>query len=915
MKRVYAAVAVVGLLSSVLAVGGPMSASQADPADPVSELVTEEPTNPDEPTDPDEPTACVIGPQASCPGADLAGRDLRGVDLSGADLASAVLDLADVSGADLAGAGLMQASMVQVVLDGANLASADLTSARVLRGSLRQVSGQQMHASWANFANADLSAGNLAGASLRGAMATEATFAGANLVGADLSGADLFGADLSGTDLTGAVLRNTSLLKARTDGSTVLTDADLSGATWIDGRECAEGSRGVCRTPDEGVQMEAELPGSAALAISLIGFALKLGDFAAQCAKNVDKFGHCWDTGGPDLNAKAQQIGDLRNQIDANQRELKAAMNAIFKKQSEEAMLTRYGLISKDLDHAKIAALKLQEFTKCLLLFTDLKYKPGDLRTCQLTDLNGDNPQDWPMRYFDDLYTGATGSFTDDMHSFGPAARLYFASLYQFGGKDQYLRSNLNDAANRIQGGIAGHQAQQGKDGLLDATFRWMNADVQGKLDGAMGEQPTFVPGSYLTQMNAWTNYYVDGEGAFFAPVIAALTIRATSPGQTEDERKAQESMAKTLEARVLRGIPAEPQWALSRQLDDFAVPLEYYDVKASEKAADPAVPGTDATRVGFVVGSDGKVYRIQTMYGPTRSPSGNPPMAFPTFNTLALVRSSIDRSGAKWSRLRTEYAQIVPNDGSSWWATFGSSYRGVNLKWTMGGQTFYPTYFVSDQSPGTRAPGGFGDNVTSANYHVPCTFPVRMLDQGVDVPGSFRLDTAGDTRYPDFGSQSFGARDNRDAKRTWNVHVNGREAYDTLVRTAAVPAFMIYSTYEGKAGQLQRRGTGVLWRCDGREGDTLAVTSASWVSVRALEPKGVFTRLSTRPVRFESCTDLRAADWRGIGQASARDQEMADDPELAGMRENAHRWNTEWYERNRHLDIDGDGIACELSQ
>jgi Pentapeptide repeats (8 copies) len=129
---------------------------------------------------------CEIRPRTHCAGDDLSGRDLANVDLGDADLSNANLAGADLRGADLYNA---------------NLAGADLSNARL--------------------ADANLSRSNLSGA---------------NLSGADLDGAQLRAANLSGADLSGAEL-----------GRAELTYSDLKGATWIDGRTCAEDSVGQCR--------------------------------------------------------------------------------------------------------------------------------------------------------------------------------------------------------------------------------------------------------------------------------------------------------------------------------------------------------------------------------------------------------------------------------------------------------------------------------------------------------------------------------------------------------------------------------------------------------------------------------------------------------------------------------------------
>lgn len=128
----------------------------------------------------------------------------------------------------------------------------------------------------ADFQEADLANSCFAGTQLQRAKFNDATLTGVNLVGAQLQGADFEGADLSNTNLNaaqlgganlrGANLRGAKNIKAavffnaaeKKDDVVLFEDAkygkaDLSGATWIDGRTCGEGSlsddqgRAVCK--------------------------------------------------------------------------------------------------------------------------------------------------------------------------------------------------------------------------------------------------------------------------------------------------------------------------------------------------------------------------------------------------------------------------------------------------------------------------------------------------------------------------------------------------------------------------------------------------------------------------------------------------------------------------------------------
>ncbi len=95
---------------------------------------------------------CVLGPELSCPSADLRGLRFReggqqwkqyegvefpGIDLSGADLTGADLHEANLEGANLAGANLTGVGLASAILTGADLTGANLTDANLTWASLR----------------------------------------------------------------------------------------------------------------------------------------------------------------------------------------------------------------------------------------------------------------------------------------------------------------------------------------------------------------------------------------------------------------------------------------------------------------------------------------------------------------------------------------------------------------------------------------------------------------------------------------------------------------------------------------------------------------------------------------------------------------------------------------------------------
>jgi len=134
---------------------------------------------------------CKFEPEAQCTDAIRIGAQIEGVDMSYSSMPKMRLDGANMKRINLEGANM------EII----NLKGADLT--------LANLSFSQLHA--ANLQNANLMLANM----------TKTL-----LVDADLRGANLQGANIQGA---------------------IFFQANLSNATWVDGRVCAEGSIGECK--------------------------------------------------------------------------------------------------------------------------------------------------------------------------------------------------------------------------------------------------------------------------------------------------------------------------------------------------------------------------------------------------------------------------------------------------------------------------------------------------------------------------------------------------------------------------------------------------------------------------------------------------------------------------------------------
>jgi len=135
----------------------------------------------------------------------------------GVDWRRCILDQQDLVGVDLTGANLRDSSF----------ARADMTKAR-----LANINGFG-----AKFLSTKLAGAVFDNARLEAADFTKADLTGASFQHADLRRAVLFRASLRNANLTGSQLRDTEF-----------SDADFTGATWMDGKTiCGEGSIGKCR--------------------------------------------------------------------------------------------------------------------------------------------------------------------------------------------------------------------------------------------------------------------------------------------------------------------------------------------------------------------------------------------------------------------------------------------------------------------------------------------------------------------------------------------------------------------------------------------------------------------------------------------------------------------------------------------
>ena len=163
----------------------------------------------------------------------VAGADLSGAHLNRADLTGALLAGAGDAPADLSGTYLNRATLTGINLDRANLEGVQMNSAQAFQASFVGA-----YAKGGQFTQAQLAQTNFSGAKLHGANFSEADLRGSFFQDAHFEGTNLSGADLRGSNFQGAVIVGVGAM---------LDGAQMTGATWTDGRICGPDSVGTCR--------------------------------------------------------------------------------------------------------------------------------------------------------------------------------------------------------------------------------------------------------------------------------------------------------------------------------------------------------------------------------------------------------------------------------------------------------------------------------------------------------------------------------------------------------------------------------------------------------------------------------------------------------------------------------------------
>ncbi len=615
--------------------------------------------------------------------------------------------------------------------------------------------------------------------------------------------------------------------------------------------------------------------------------------YLQACEKNLDQKRECFDFNQDQgFTTIRQDIADLSAEIERNRVKTNAALNAVIQEIRDQEVKAAFRAVESQITHINIAALKYQQYNDCLAHIN----RPAV--PCKLSDING-NPVSAPQYENPTSVSDLYRDLDKGVHG-GPVARFLYATLKTFNKTPDDLEGGLRNAGLDLQHGIAGSRGRV-QTGLLYALFQSLNASEMSAQGGNPGSRPAFVTSAYLTKMNDYTQYFVDLEAAYFTTVVAAVQI--------QDRHTQLTGTAEALTNQATLGVYKEPNLALGQQSADFTFPL----TRAPKSNQAWFMPG------------NGKVYRTQREdYSSTMA---NYDFGFPSFSTLSLLSSALMDTGVKISRLQRLYPDVLPaGDQAAWWATFGEEIKQFQTK-THTGDEEYPKYTNRNHFSGSQAPdyGIWGDNVAQ-KYDYDCVIPVRMWDNKPSPDAVWDKDFAAKwIRFYNFDWEKtyFEAVKRGDGNTYFKLEPGSKRTYDTVVQNGAVPAYDLSVGYGLKHtaafARPIRQGVGTFYRCAGwRDEQYTNPITGYYMWIVPYRTDGLFERLSGQLTQFDTCKALRRADWRGIGRPGAQDVVAGKAARRRASYTEGNtlfRRDTRWYRRNKALDKDGDGIACEITQ
>lgn len=614
--------------------------------------------------------------------------------------------------------------------------------------------------------------------------------------------------------------------------------------------------------------------------------------YAWLCEKNQQQGRSCFDVSVYDrFDEVRRDVADLAAQMDRQQASTEKAINAVIKEIRDQDVRTAFLAVQKKITLINIANLKYQQYNNCMAHVSDPDVP------CELSDMNGnpvrvpqyENPKSVADLY-KDLGSGANG---------GPVARFLYSTLDTFAKGSGDLGGGLRDTGLELQQGIGGSKGVV-QTGLLYALFQQLNAQVTADQNGSAGSRPTFVVGEYLTAMNQHTKYFVDLQSTYFTTVVAAL--------QLKERNRDLVGAAEALTQQAKLGVYKEKNLALDQQMTDFSFPLS-------------RAPQSD--QAWFMPG-DGNVYLLDRE---NRSgTSADYSYDFPSYSTLAMLSAALGRNNVKMSRLQNIYPGVIPGGrNAAWWANFGGQVKQFQTR----------TWMLDEDPPraknrshfsGSAAPdyGVWGDNVAQ-RYDYSCVIPVRMWDGKPSMDDVWNQDF-----YPtwmrfyrlDWSKTYFQATKRGDGSKHFKVEPNPESTFNAVVRTGAVPAYDLTVGYDKEFWSSERairQGVGTFYRCAGwHDEEYTRAIDTHYMSISKTRADGLFERLSGKLTVFPTCKALRTFQWRGVGRPGAKDAVMGRaQRERAGyaLKSDQFRRDHPWYRKNRALDHDRDGIACELTQ
>lgn len=546
-----------------------------------------------------------------------------------------------------------------------------------------------------------------------------------------------------------------------------------------------------------------------------------------------------------------EQLAQMMAQMQANHKQEMDALQAVYNEEKKIDITQQYTTVTQMAPSVNIAMLKYDEYLGCLDSWAK------NQTSCQLTDVNGYNPQTYTFTTIDGMY--APG---------GPVDRLNQATLIHWapGQKDpQVVEEMLLTAGTNLQSAMAGDGHKPGLyEAYLDYYLALENtADGGQKVDGI----PPYVSMSTTQAMNNSVNYLTQLQAMYFTATSAAIDNAVNGPPQAGKPRNP--GPAKDIIERGISGEQNMEFLGITNQQTNWLFPTTD-SILAGQPGHTPAataesskmrggVPAPSAGNVtaadqGFFTTDSGNVYLLTNWYGttdPWAAYSGSPRTTshYPAKSQLDDISATLVAHNYPYSSIQKAHTwALSPNEMWSVFPTVKAARIEQVLPCPMGTDgctqetwthknwwlpvTVYTGYDESD------VPGSPGADPYDPRDTGQCIAPVKMFDGNLNTQNEDKrpsLNAVADTLNTsgrgwstpvDPGNQIL-------SFSTGGHGINGNASYNAWQpkNSAAIPAYDIFYNPD-VYGRYRPMGLGWALRCGGHTA-SLERAEQPWINTR----------------------------------------------------------------------------------